>query len=89
MPSFSQKNIHNPEVPGSNPGLATKPDTNVAGFFICAMSTGFICTSKANTWVQCSRGALSRILATKGLTFWDHFLFANSMHITPNGLSLF
>ena len=27
------KNLHNPEVPGSNPGLATKPVTNVTGFF--------------------------------------------------------
>ena len=26
------KNLHNPEVPGSNPGLATKPVTNVTGF---------------------------------------------------------
>jgi hypothetical protein len=27
------KNLHNPEVPGSNPGLATKPVTKVTGFF--------------------------------------------------------
>ena len=27
------KNLHNPEVPGSNPGLATKPLTKVRGFF--------------------------------------------------------
>ena len=27
------KNLHNPEVPGSNPGLATKPVTHVTGFF--------------------------------------------------------
>ena len=27
------KNLHNPEVPGSNPGLATKPLTKVRGVF--------------------------------------------------------
>jgi hypothetical protein len=32
---------------GSSPILATKPVTNVAGFFISAMSTGFICASGA------------------------------------------
>ena len=31
--SVFSKNLHNPEVPGSNPGLATKPLTKVRGFF--------------------------------------------------------
>ena len=49
---------------GSSPILAARPVTNVADFFICTMGTGFICTPKVHTWVQCSRGALSPILAT-------------------------
>jgi hypothetical protein len=44
--------------------IITTPVTNVAGIFICAMSTGFICTAKAHTWVQCTGGARNPDLAT-------------------------
>jgi len=47
--------------------IITTPVTNVAGIFICAMSTGFICTAKAHTWVQWTGGARNPDLATKSV----------------------